>query len=226
MYRRPWPDIAVGEPRRPPPRSETCRLGSASWMISSCWSTAARPIPKRCARTSRGSWPRCVCGCRRPGPGSVTSTRVWTSWASASSGGASQAPPGEWSIPTRPRRPSAVHCTFSLQGRRHHRAAPRADPTDRSSVARCLLRQRNPVLRGWRTPRWPPWRLYPDPQAEQRTGLLPFTAPETLDGSSRPCGRHRRAERRVHQAPGSRDGGGLAASGGCVAMVSTGVWPA
>ncbi len=54
----------------------------------------------------------------------------------------------------------AVHCTFSPQGRRHHRAGPRADPTDSSSVARCLLRQLNPVLLGWCTPGGLPAALF------------------------------------------------------------------
>lgn len=74
-------------------------------------------------------------------PTGAKSTRAWTSWASASSGGASQAPPGAWSIPTRPRGPSRPS-SGGVRALTRRTAHP--------SLA-ALLRQLNPVLRGWCT---------------------------------------------------------------------------
>ena len=50
-----------------------------------------RRTPRPCGRRWRRCSPRWACACRRPRRGSATSTRASTSWASASSGDASEA---------------------------------------------------------------------------------------------------------------------------------------
>ena len=81
--------------------------------------------PRRSGKTSHGSWRRWAYACPRPRPGSATSTRASTSWASASSGGVK-----------RHDQACGLYLPVEEGPRGHRRSGPHAHPTDSSSVAR------------------------------------------------------------------------------------------